>query len=155
MWNFEKANWKNFIKDLDDSIRWISPSPQHYDCFVNLGIAIARKHIPRGYRKNYIPGWSLEYENLLTQYNETGDPEIADELLQTMDDARRYRWNRVVQEMHFTKTSRKPWSILKKLRAANDNRKQQPSINPNKIAERIVSVSRVPADKNFSKIIKN
>lgn len=153
-WNFMRADWDSFSKDLDDSIRWIPPEPQQYDRFTKLVIGIAKKYIPRGYRKNYIPGWSAECENLLTQYNETGDPEIADELLQSLDSARRDKWNKVVQEMDFTKTSRKPWSILRKLGAANDNKKLPPTINPNKIAARIVTVSRMPADKQFTRDIK-
>lgn len=42
---------------------------------------IAKKHIPKGHRKEYVPGWSQESEDLYNEYLETNDNLIADELL--------------------------------------------------------------------------
>jgi len=42
---------------------------------------IAKKHILRGYRKEYIPGWSQESEDLYNEYQETNDNLVTDELL--------------------------------------------------------------------------
>jgi len=67
-WNFQKANWESYSCQLDDSIRWIKPKTENYDRFVCLVIGIAKKHIPRGYRKKYIMGWSQESEELYIDY---------------------------------------------------------------------------------------
>ena len=42
--------------DLDTRICDIDPSLENYDRFVKVVRATARKHIPRGCRKNYVPG---------------------------------------------------------------------------------------------------
>jgi len=47
-------------------------------------IEIARKHILRGYRKEYIPGWSQESENLYNEYQKTNDNLEADKLLSSL-----------------------------------------------------------------------
>ncbi|KAG5897366.1 hypothetical protein JTB14_022074, partial [Gonioctena quinquepunctata] len=50
-------------------------------------IRSAKKSIPRGYREEYIPGWNEQREELYNQFLESGDQEIADELLHTLDAA--------------------------------------------------------------------
>lgn len=57
-WNFLKADWNEYRKRLDDNIRWIKLKANNYDRFVKMVIQTAKKCIPRGYRKEYIPGWS-------------------------------------------------------------------------------------------------
>jgi len=44
-------------------------------------IGIAKKHIPRRYRKKYIPNWSQESEDLYKMYQVTNNNHAADELL--------------------------------------------------------------------------
>jgi len=67
-WNFQKANWESYSRQIDDCIRWIKPKTEKYDRFVGLVIGIAKKHIQRGYRKEYIMGWSQESEELYIDY---------------------------------------------------------------------------------------
>ena len=64
--NFKKANWKAFSTDLDTCICDIDPSPENNDRFVKVVHATARKQIPRGCRKNYVPGLITD---LSEQYN--------------------------------------------------------------------------------------
>ena len=65
---FKKANWKAFSTDVDTRICDIDPSPENYDRFVKVVHATARKHIPRGCRKNYVPGFTTD---LAEQYKNT------------------------------------------------------------------------------------
>jgi hypothetical protein len=55
-WNFQKANWEEYRKILEDNIRWIKPESINYGRFVGMIISTAKKCIPRGFRKDYIPG---------------------------------------------------------------------------------------------------
>ncbi|XP_072395286.1 uncharacterized protein [Diabrotica undecimpunctata] len=80
-WNFKKANWTDFSADLDKCLGWITLNIKNYHRFVGAVLSVAKKHIPRGYRKEYIPGWSENSEELYQSFLETGDQEIADELL--------------------------------------------------------------------------
>ena len=52
---------------LDTRICDIDPSPEKYDRFVKVIHATARKHIPRGCRKDYVSGLTTD---LAEQYNE-------------------------------------------------------------------------------------
>jgi len=50
--------------------------------------------IPRGFRPTYTPCLDEECQDLglLKQYEESGDPDIADHLIESLDVARRHRW---------------------------------------------------------------
>ena len=65
--NFKEANWKAFSTDLDTRICDIGPPPENNDRFVKVVHTTARKHIPRGCRKNLVPGLTTD---LAEQYNE-------------------------------------------------------------------------------------
>lgn len=90
-WNFRKAKWDEYEKNLDDTIRFISPTCENYEKFVKLMINTGKKSIPRGYRKDYIPCWNEESERLHEELQENESPDLAKELLQSLDEARRKR----------------------------------------------------------------
>ena len=71
----------------------------------------AKSAIPRGYCKEYIPGWSEESEKLYEEFCEDGH-EIADELLHSIVAARREKWTETVENLDFKKSSRQAWSLL-------------------------------------------
>nr|CAI5847833.1 unnamed protein product [Callosobruchus analis] len=154
-WNFNKADWSMFAEELDRCIRFIPPKPKNYHRFVNLVQAVARKHIPRGFRDEYIPGWTDESQHLYDEFEKSGDPEIADSLLRTLDTTRMNKWASTVEHLDFTHSSRKAWSLLRRLGGTNRNKNlNKPTIHPNKIANRIVEVSRAPSDKAHTKSVK-
>ena len=41
---------------------------ENYDRFCGLGKYIAKKHIPRGFRKQYVPGWNTKCNELYDNY---------------------------------------------------------------------------------------
>ena len=63
-WNFEKADWFSFKHEMEHVIQFVPVSVNNYDRFVSLVKSIAKKHIPRGYRKQYVPGWNLKCNEL-------------------------------------------------------------------------------------------
>lgn len=154
-WNFRLANWPVFSKHLDDSIRFIPPDPGNYTHFTKLIISIAKKQIPRGFRGDYIPGWNEESSRLAEEFNETGDQTLADELLKSLDSARRERWIETVGSMSFQQSSRTAWNLLRRLGGAqfDESHRVNPSIHPNKIARRIVRLSKMPKDEKFTRDI--
>ncbi|KAG5861326.1 hypothetical protein JTB14_024445 [Gonioctena quinquepunctata] len=153
-WNFGKAKWTTYAAELDMCIRFIQPKAKNYHKFIGLMIAVAKKHIPRGFRKKYIPGWSEEIQSLYEEFEDSGNPETADHLLRSLDASRMDKWTSAVERMNFARSSRKAWGLLRKLGECNRNVVGNASINPNQIANRIVDVSRAPSDKNHTRDVK-
>jgi len=84
----------------------------------------ARHSIPRGFRPTYTPCLDEESQDLLKQYQESGDPDIADHLIESLDAARRHPWEELTSKMNFAHSRRKSWALICRLGAA-----QQPPIN--------------------------
>lgn len=65
--------WDEYAKDLYRIVKWIPPISCNYDRFYKAIKKTAAKHIPRGYRKTYIPGWDMECKKLFEEYEKTHD----------------------------------------------------------------------------------
>ena len=152
-WNFCKADWEAFSNRLDNGVRYIPPTLRNYDRFTKLILSTAKACIPRGFRKEYIPGWSQECEDLHEEFNNTGNSDVADRLLYSLNDARRKKWEKTVEHLNFTRSSRKAWSLLRKLSSGKPlNERVVSHPDPGAIAKRIVGLSR-PARQPFDKNI--
>ena len=55
-WNFLKANWSKYACTLDDMLKTIPATTKNYPTLFNAVTDSARSCVPRGFRKNYIPG---------------------------------------------------------------------------------------------------
>ena len=66
----------------------------------------------------YIPCMDEEAQALLDEYEKSGDPDIADHLIESLDAARRARWWESTAWMNFTHSSLKSWGLLHRLCAA-------------------------------------
>lgn len=108
-WNFQKADWASFTERVESSIRFIPNSINNFKRFLGLIKSAAKKSVPRGFRKRYIPGWSAEMEELYRQFEEQNDDEISDHLLELLTAARKIKWENTTKEMDFTHSSRKVW----------------------------------------------
>jgi len=108
---------------MEENINRIPPIPENYLRFVKLIKIAASLAIPRGHRQNYIPCWSKECDSLLREYDETGNEVTANRLIALLDEERRNRWITAMGEMDYTHLSRKSWSLLRKLGAAQPTRK--------------------------------
>ncbi|KAG8237340.1 hypothetical protein J437_LFUL014546 [Ladona fulva] len=140
-WNFMKAKWDNFKTDLDKSIRFIPTVTSNHSLFVGLVISTAKKHIPRGFCKEYIPGWSETCEKLYDDFLVSGETEVVDDLLNNLDAARLSNWKETTENMNFTHSSRKAWSVLRKLAGANQCKQENPQVKPEAIAGHMVRTS--------------
>ena len=84
-------------------------------------------------------------ENLLREYEETGDQDTAEQLLSSLQDERRNRWMESVESMDFTRSSRQAWRLLKRL-DGRGRQHQGTSIDPDRIAKKH-NTTRFPCNK--------
>ena len=85
-------------------------------CFDRLSRAMssaAHATIPGGICARYIPCMDEEAKALLEEYDDSGDPDIADHLTESLDPTRRARWEESTAQMNFTHSSRKSWALLR------------------------------------------
>lgn len=142
-WNLKKANKSMFSKDLDSIVKWIPQTQGSYNRFAKAIIASAKRNIPRGYRKEYIPGWNSHCENLMDDYRENGSEDVADALMQALDVQRRKSWMDKTEELNFTYSSRKAWNLIRKLGSTQEhatNQTNKPTAN--NIAKHLMKSSK-------------
>ncbi|KAL4088598.1 hypothetical protein QTP88_023687 [Uroleucon formosanum] len=153
-WNIRKANWSAYSKYVEDNINRIEPLPENYYRFVKLIKSAACKSIPRGHRKNYIPCWNKECEDLLKEYEVDGSEVSANRLLRSLDEERRKRWHTAMQDLDFTHSSRESWALLRKLGAAQPAHKEN-CVRANAVSSALFKVSNIkPSKKEKIKIKK-
>jgi len=111
-WNVRKADWAKYTTYIEENINRIEPIPYNYDKFTKLLKTAAWKAMPTGHIQNYIPSWSKECEKLLNEYEQTQSDITADQLIRLLDEERRQRWVKAMEEMDFSHSSRKSWDLL-------------------------------------------
>ncbi|EFA13161.1 hypothetical protein TcasGA2_TC015965 [Tribolium castaneum] len=155
-WNFQKAKWNEFAKQVDSDLRWIPPTSINYHRFVGAIKNAAKKFIPRGFRKNYVPCWSDETKSFYNAYVSNPNPENADAVLNSFNKARKEKWNNLMEDLNFTHSSRSSWKLLQKLGSSNIAQpKTDSAISPNAVASRLVNVSNsVKLEKRAKKEMK-
>ena len=110
----------------------------------------ARHSISRGFCPTYTPCLDEECQDLLKQYEESGDPDIADHVIESLDVARRHHWEELISKMNFTHSSWKSWALIRRLSAAQQPPKStHPSVSANAVAARLIQVAKAPHDKKF------
>lgn len=142
-WNFQKADWISFTKNIDDSIRWIPPSSRNYSRFPKLVINSAKKTIPRGFRKEYIPSWNQECETLYTSFKQSSNSNDAKKTLEAIDKQHLFIWIKMAEDTDFNHSSSRAWRLLRRLGSDGSSKSNLPKINPNLIANRIIEMSRL------------
>ena len=116
-----------------------------YCQFISAIIKTAKQNIPRGHRKIYIPGWDNECDDLAEKHHaattEQEKHDTATTLMEHLDSARQERWVETVQAIDFTHSSRKDWSVVRRLTGEKNNKPKVP-IKANKIAQHVVKNGR-------------
>jgi hypothetical protein len=140
-WNFQKADWKTFQNQVEQTVRWIPPTSNNHQRFVGAIKSAAKKFIPNGFRKEYTTCWSSTSNNLFDKYQKSPNLDTADELLKSLNNSRKGKWNELMENMNFTHFSGSCWSLLRKLGAANQTTRSKSTISPNSVASRLVNVS--------------
>ena len=97
--NYRKSKWEGFTSELDDKITNINPNPENYETFLKLVRVTSKKFIPRGCRKNYIPGITDQNKEIYAEYIQAynSDPfaqdtiELGETLVASVANERRER----------------------------------------------------------------
>ena len=117
-------------------------------------IISAKTNIPRGFRSCYIPCMDTECQQLLEQYSNSGDPDIADHLVECLDNARRARWEEMTSSLDVTHSSRKGWNLIRKLSSGQQlPSSTRPSVKPNAVASYLVKVGKAPIEHQVKREI--
>ena len=153
-WNFRKGKWTKFSQQLEQSIFCIPKNGISVtEAYLRLSKAIlisANTNIPRGFRPSYIPCMENECQQLLKQYSNSGDPDIADHLGECLDNARRVRWEEMTNSLDFTHSSRKGWNLSSGQQPPSSTR---PSVKPNAVASHLVKVGKAPIEHQVKREI--
>ena len=162
-WNFRKANWSHYISLTNKLARSLLPPDsmdmdQAYQDFCNAISTAAKKSIPRRRRNNYIPCWDAECEALYQTFLRSPDghqsSKAATALLARLDRKRRDRWSEAVQNIDFSHSSRKAWSIINNLTGRSRHTPRHCPVSANAIASQLVRNGKYEdIDRESSRLI--
>lgn len=150
--NYNRANWQGFRQDLDSQIDVIPPVPSHYDSFMSLVWSVAKKNIPRGFFKQYVPGLDDASKQIYAQYTRAyeSDPfadetiELGESLLTALGEARRERWEELVTSINMTHNSKKAWKTINKLSNNSQPEVRCAQVTPNQVATQLLLNGKAP-----------
>ena len=144
--NYKKADWKGFAKELEQNVRRITPIAQNYDTFADMVRKSARRHIPRGCRVEYIPSFSdeitKEYQEYVTMFE--ADPSSketftkGEKVMEHISKERQKIWHSLIESTDMSRNSKKAWSTIGKLRGGPKTAPCQPSVTANKVAHQLL-----------------
>ena len=144
--NFRKANWEGFTTDLNIEIASINPDPKNYEQFKTAVWKTAKKHIPRGCRKSYIPCLSNEGKQLYEDYKKAyeTDPfaettiQLGESLMSSVSNGKAEKWQDLITNTDMTHNSKKAWSTIKKLNCEKKAPSRVAAVTPNEVANQLI-----------------
>ena len=129
------------------------PRSKNYQRFCKLVITKAKKYIPRGVRNSYIPCWTNESEILFKQYTDNGDPDTGKKLMTSLKEGICKRWSEEMAALDFTHSSRRAWSLLRKLGGATHSIRQHRKVTANEVGHQLLLNGFVKKDRKQAKHI--
>jgi len=155
-WNFRRADWASYTLATERSIPLIPVNnisvEESYQRFCGVMQKAVCHSIPRGFRPTC---FNKKCQDLLKQYEESGDPDIADHLIESLDVARRHRWEELTSKMNFTHSSRKSWALICRLGAAlQPTKSTHSSVSANAVAFHLIQVAKAPHDNKFERQVR-
>ncbi|GFR81085.1 RNA-directed DNA polymerase from mobile element jockey-like [Elysia marginata] len=115
---------------------------------------VARKNIPRGCRKQYIPCLNEEskqiYDLYIAAYNV--DPfseetiQLGEDLTTLLADDRSERWKELITSVDMTHNSKKAWATIKRLNSEKNVQTRVAAVTPNQVANQLLQNGK-PANK--------
>ena len=138
----------------------IAPASSNYDSFADLVKKTARKHIPRGCRVECLSRLTKEsselYEEYVTMSEE--DPfsdattEVGKKVMESISVERRKTWHALLDSADMSKSSKKPWSTIRKLRGDPKDPPQQPKVTANQVANQLLLSGKSGKVRNKTKL---
>ena len=144
--NYRRADWDGFTRDLDNYIISIPTTASGYQSFVSSVWQAAKKNIPRGCREEYVAGLNNDskavYDQYIAAYNldpfSTNTLELSESLMTSLNEARRDRWRETVSSIDMTHNSKMAWKTLNKLNAVNQPQKRMAGVTSNQVANQLL-----------------
>ena len=144
--NFRKAKWADFTSELENEIEKIDPNPKNYEKFQKVVWGVAKRNIPRGCRKQYIPCLSEEGKKLHDDYTKAfnEDPfaentvELGETLTRSMAIERTERWKELINNTDMTLNSKKAWKTISKLNTEKKTNPRVAAVTPNQVAHQLI-----------------
>ena len=144
--NYKRANWIGFTQELDTLIDVIPLEPKYYDKFISSVWTAAKRNIPRGYFKSYVPGFDDTSKHLYAQYTRAydSDPfaeatiELGETLLTSLSEFRGERWEELVTSIDMTRNSKKAWKVINRLNSDSQPEQRCPQVTPNQVASQLL-----------------
>ena len=158
-WNFRKADWNKFAEILDKSAVCIPHNislSEAYTRFQKAVFSAAKKSVPRGVRQQYTPCLDRVCKKLLAEYKRTGNVDVADRLIEALNNARKERWEETTKNLDLTHSSRKSWNLIRKLNNGQARATTaRPCVKPNPVAKHLVDLGKAPFNSSRIQITKN
>ena len=150
--NLKKANWEQYAYQLDAAVENIPTKAECYDQFVNTLRKVARKNIPRGCRRNYVPGLPPESTELIEDYRQKYEDDpfadntitLGEELMSAISEQRHKAWQNLIESTYMTHNSKKAWSTIRELCDDPCKPKQHYNTTANQVAHQLLLNGRVP-----------
>uniref|UniRef100_W5NI73 Endonuclease/exonuclease/phosphatase domain-containing protein n=1 Tax=Lepisosteus oculatus TaxID=7918 RepID=W5NI73_LEPOC len=126
-----------------------------YSRFCNMIISTSNNHIPRGFRKTYIPGWDEECTNLASELESATTTEraqsIGSTLIEYLDNIRKQEWNNMmVSEIDMKHSSIRAWQTINRLTGQS----HKPQIQTTSKPKTSQSGKPTHTDKQFARKVK-
>ena len=131
---------------LDAAVENIPATAECYDQFVNALRKVARKNIPRGCRRNFVPGLTPESIELINEYREKYEDDpfadstitLGEELMSAISEERCKAWQTLIESTDMTHTSKKAWSTIRTLCDDPCKPKQHCNTTANQVAHQLL-----------------
>ena len=134
-WNYKKANWTEFQANADQYCKDLDLGQQHLKNKVKLFTTViftaATETIPRGRRRNYIPLWNeqlQELHNAVSKLREKMEQRPTDESTHSHNKAKteytRAARHEKTSSLNFEKDTCKFWKLTKLLNKDNPERRK-------------------------------
>jgi hypothetical protein len=155
-YNFKKADWNNFTKDLGSMITEIEPTNENYDKFIDQVKCITRQNIPRGCRTYYIPSLTPELADSLHKYTELYEENSSEEniieagefLMKSQAQEKRTKWRDLLTSVDMKRNSKKAWNLIKYLDCDPKSKPTIPIVTSNQIAHHLPINDKCNNNKN-------
>ena len=113
---------------------------------------VPRKNIPRGCRRNYVPGLTRESTELIEEYRQKYEDDpfadntitLGEELMSAISEQRRKAWQTLIESTYMTHNSKKAWSTIRKLCGDPCKPKQHYDTTASQVAHQLSLNGRVP-----------
>ena len=141
-WNYKKANWHDFGKYLDRKFKKVEDLgtnlSQQVASFTKIVLDGAKANIPRGRRKDYIPGWNDNLKHLHDTVSSTRDAMEANptndvvtahnkakaEYIRAKNQQTRSAWHEKTKSLNMERDTSKLWNLTKALNDEKPEKRQ-------------------------------